>query len=209
MQFRDRRDAGRTLAKALEPWRARSGLLVLGLPRGGVPVAWEIARALAAPLDVLVVRKLGYPGQEEFAMGAIASGGVRYMDESALAWPVAAAEVDAVVLREHAELVRRERLYRGQRPPLALEGRVLLLVDDGLATGATMHAAVLAVRAARPHRIVVAVPVASREAVQGIGAVADEVVCACMPEHFRAVGQWYRDFGQTSDEEVCRLLAEG
>jgi len=121
---------------------------------------------------------------------------------------VPAAEVEAVVLREQAELARRERLYRGQRPPLPLEGRVLLLVDDGLATGATMHAAVRAARAARPQRIVVAVPVASREAVQGIGAVADEVVCAFMPERFRAVGQWYRDFGQTSDEEVCRLLAE-
>lgn len=206
MKFKDRCDAGRLLAKALEAWRGRPGLLVLGLPRGGVPVAWEVAHALGAPLDVLVVRKLGYPGQEEFAMGAIASGGVRYLDESTLAWPVAAAEIEAVVAREQAELVRRERLYRGERPPLRLEGRVLLLIDDGLATGATMHAAAMAVRAGRPQRIVVAVPVASREALQSVGTVADEVVCLRTPEHFHAVGLWYQDFGQTSDEEVCRLL---
>ncbi|MGO4393135.1 phosphoribosyltransferase [Variovorax sp. M-6] len=209
MEFKDRRDAGRKLAAALAGWRGHPGLLVLGLPRGGVPVAWEIAQALGAPLDVLVVRKLGYPGQEEFAMGAIASGGVRFMDDSALAWPVSAAEVEAVVAREQAELVRRERLYRGERAPLALGGRVLLLVDDGLATGATMRAAVMAARAGRPQRIVVAVPVASREAVQSVGTVADEVVSAFTPEHFRAVGLWYQDFGQTSDEEVCRLLAGG
>ena len=208
MEFKDRRDAGRKLAAALAGWRGQPGLLVLGLPRGGVPVAWEIAHALGAPLDVLVVRKLGYPGQEEYAMGAIASGGVRFMDESALAWPVSAAEVEAVVAREQAELPRRERLYRGERPPLALGGRVLLLVDDGLATGATMRAAVMAARAGRPQRIVVAVPVASREAIQSVGTGADEVVSVFTPEHFRAVGLWYQDFGQTSDEEVCRLLAE-
>lgn len=207
MEFKDRRDAGRKLAAALAGWRGQPGLLVLGLPRGGVPVAWEIAHALGAPLDVLVVRKLGYPGQEEYAMGAIASGGVRFMDDSPLAWPVSEAEVEAVVAREQAELVRRERLYRGERPPLALGGRVLLLVDDGLATGATMRAAVMAARAGRPQRIVVAVPVASREAVQSVASVADEVVSAFTPEHFRAVGLWYQDFGQTSDEEVCRLLA--
>lgn len=208
MEFKDRRDAGRTLARALEAWRGRPGLLVLGLPRGGVPVAWEVARSLGAPLDVLMVRKLGYPGQEEFAMGAIASGGVRYLHERALAWPVSDAEVEAVVAREQAELARRERLYRGERPPLVLEGRTLLLIDDGLATGATMRAAVMAVRAGRPQRIVVAVPVASREAMQSVGTVADEVLSLFTPEHFRAVGQWYEDFGQTSDEEVCRLLAE-
>ncbi|MDM0017918.1 phosphoribosyltransferase [Variovorax saccharolyticus] len=207
MDFKNRSDAGRALAGALAAWRGQPNLLVLGLPRGGVPVASEVASALNAPLDVLVVRKLGHPGQEEFAMGAIASGGVRYLDESTLAWPVPAAEVEAVVRREQAELARRERLYRGERPPLALEDRVLLLVDDGLATGATMRAAVMAVRAGRPQRIVVAVPVASREALQSVGLVADEVVCVFTPEHFRAVGQWYEDFGQTSDEEVCRLLA--
>ena len=142
-------------------------------------------------------------------MGAIAAGGWCYLDESALAWPVSKAEIEAVVARERAELLRRERRYRGQRPPLALEGQVLLLVDDGLATGATMRAAVMAVRAGRPESVVVAVPVASREAVQMLGTVADEVVCAFTPEHFRAVGLWYQDFGQTPDEEVCRLLADG
>jgi predicted phosphoribosyltransferase len=206
MEFKDRRDAGRKLANALGAWRGRSEVLVLGLPRGGVPVAWEVAEALGAPLDVLVVRKLGFPGQEEFAMGAIASGGVRVMGEYSDAWPVSAKAIEAVVAREQIELARRERLYRGERPPLSLAGRVLLLIDDGLATGATMCAAVKAARAGQPQRIVVAVPVASREAVQSVGAVADEVVCVFTPEHFRAVGLWYEDFGQTGDEEVCELL---
>jgi putative phosphoribosyl transferase len=171
-----------------------------------VPVAWEVAEALGAPLDVLVVRKLGFPGQEEYAMGAIASGGVRVMGELADAWPVSKKAVEAVVAREQVELERRERLYRGERPPLSLADRVVMLIDDGLATGATMCAAVKAARAGRPQRIVVAVPVASREAVQSVGEVADEVVCVFTPEHFRAVGLWYEDFGQTSDEEVCALL---
>jgi predicted phosphoribosyltransferase len=206
MEFKDRRDAGRKLANALGAWRGCPEVLVLGLPRGGVPVAWEVAQALAAPLDVLVVRKLGFPGQEEFAMGAIASGGVRVMGEFFDAWPVSQKAIDAVVAREQVELARRERLYRGERPPLALADRALLLIDDGLATGATMCAAVTAARAGRPQRIVVAVPVASREAVQSVGVVADEVVCVYTPEHFRAVGLWYEDFGQTSDEEVCELL---
>ncbi|MDM0031609.1 phosphoribosyltransferase [Variovorax sp. J22P271] len=209
MEFKDRRDAGRALAKALQAWRGRPGVLVLALPRGGVPVAWEVARALGAPLDVLVVRKLGFPGQEEYAMGAIASGGVRVMGEVDGGWPVSARELEAVVAREQAELVRREQRYRAGRPPLDLAGRVLILVDDGLATGATMSAAVQAARAGRPQRVIVAVPVASTEAVQGLGALADEVVCLFTPEHFRAVGLWYQDFGQTSDEEVCRLLDAG
>ncbi|MGJ7508453.1 phosphoribosyltransferase [Variovorax sp. GT1P44] len=206
MEFKDRRDAGRKLAKALGAWRGRPEVLVLGLPRGGVPVAWEVAEALGAPLDVLVVRKLGFPGQEEFAMGAIASGGVRVMGEHFDAWPVSEKAVEAVVAREQVELARRERLYRGERPTLSLADRVLLLIDDGLATGATMCAAVKAARAGGPRRIVVAVPVASREAVQSVGALADEVVYVYTPEHFRAVGLWYEDFGQTSDEEVCALL---
>jgi predicted phosphoribosyltransferase len=182
---------------------------VLALPRGGVPVAWEVAQALGAPLDVMVVRKLGFPGQEELAMGAIASGGVRVMGDLEGVWPVPERVVDAVVAREQAELARREKLYRGGRPPLDLSGRVLLLIDDGLATGATMRAAVMAARAGNPQRIVVAVPVASREALQFVGAVADEVVCVYAPDHFRAVGLWYQDFAQTSDEEVGRLLAGG
>ena len=206
MEFKDRRDAGRKLANALGAWRGRTDVLVLGLPRGGVPVAWEVAQSLGAPLDVLVVRKLGFPGQEEFAMGAIASGGVRVMGDMDGGWPVSERAVEAVVAREQAELVRRERLYRGDRAPLALAGKVLLLIDDGLATGATMCAAVKAARMGRPERIVVAVPVASREAVQSVGTLADEVVCVSTPEHFRAVGLWYEDFGQTGDEEVCELL---
>jgi predicted phosphoribosyltransferase len=206
MEFKDRRDAGRKLANALGAWRGRTDVLVLGLPRGGVPVAWEVAQSLGAPLDVLVVRKLGFPGQEEFAMGAIASGGVRVMGDMDGGWPVSARAVEAVVAREQAELVRRERLYRDDRAPLALAGKVLLLIDDGLATGATMCAAVKAARMGRPERIVVAVPVASREAVQSVGTLADEVVCVSTPEHFRAVGLWYEDFGQTGDEEVCELL---
>jgi len=206
MEFKDRRDAGRKLANALGAWRGRTDVLVLGLPRGGVPVAWEVAQSLGAPLDVLVVRKLGFPGQEEFAMGAIASGGVRVMGDMDGGWPVSARAVEAVVAREQAELVRRERLYRDDRAPLALAGKVLLLIDDGLATGATMCAAVKAARMGRPERIVVAVPVASREAVQNVDALADEVVCVSTPEHFRAVGLWYEDFGQTGDEEVCALL---
>ena len=206
MEFKDRRDAGRKLANALGAWRGRTDVLVLGLPRGGVPVAWEVAQSLGAPLDVLVVRKLGFPGQEEFAMGAIASGGVRVMGDMDGGWPVSERAVEAVVAREQAELVRRERLYRDDRAPLALAGKVLLLIDDGLATGATMCAAVKAARMGRPERIVVAVPVASREAVQSVGTLADEVVCVSTPEHFRAVGLWYEDFGQTGDEEVCELL---
>jgi predicted phosphoribosyltransferase len=209
MEFRDRHEAGRRLAKALDAWRGRPDVAVLALPRGGVPVAWEVARFLGAPLDVLVVRKLGFPGHEEFAMGAIASGGVRVMSELPDHWPVSEHALEAVVARETQELARREQLYRGERAPIALAGRVVLLVDDGLATGATMHAAVLAVRAAQPQRIVVAVPVASREAVQLLGTVADEVVSVFTPEHFRAVGLWYTDFAQTSDDEVRELLDNG
>ena len=206
MEFRDRHEAGRALAKALAAWRGRPEVMVLGLPRGGVPVAWEVAQALKAPLDVLVVRKLGVPGQEELAMGAIGPGGVRVMSDVAPMWPVSDAAVEAVVAREQAELARREHLYRGRRAPLALAGRVPILVDDGLATGATMHAAVLAVRAMQPRHIVVAAPVASVEAVQLLNTVADEVVCVHVPEMFRAVGVWYADFGQTSDDEVRGLL---
>ena len=205
MDFKDRRDAGRALAQALAGWRGKPNVLVLGLPRGGVPVAWEVAQALGAPLDVLVVRKLGYPGQEEYAMGAIASGGVRVMTDDGGGWPVSKQALEAVVAREQEELARRERLYRGDRA-LALAGRSVLLIDDGLATGATMRAAVLAVRAGQPQRIVVGVPVASPEAIRSVAEVADEVVSVFTPQYFRAVGIWYQDFGQTSDEEVRRLL---
>ena len=195
------------LAQALAAWRGRPDLIVLALPRGGVPVAAEVAKALGAPLDVVVVRKLGYPGQEEFAMGAIASGGVRVMSDIEGAWPVSDRAVEAAVLREQAELVRREQAYRGARPPPLIKDQVVILVDDGLATGATMRAAVQSVRAGQPARILVAVPVASREAVASLSVLADEVVCLQTPEPFHAVGLWYRDFDQTSDEEVMRLLA--
>ncbi|GAA4329332.1 phosphoribosyltransferase [Variovorax defluvii] len=208
MEFRDRYAAGRALAQRLAAWRGRREVVVLGLPRGGVPVAWEVAQALQAPLDVLVVRKLGYPGQEELAMGAIGPGGVRVTSDIPHLWPVSEKALEEVVAREQAELTRRERLYRGERAPLALAGRVAILVDDGLATGASMHAAVLAVRAMQAQRIVVGAPVASVEAVRLLEAVADEVVCVHVPEAFRAVGLWYEDFAQTSDDEVRRLLAK-
>jgi putative phosphoribosyl transferase len=206
--FADRVDAGRALAKALEKRRGAADTIVLGLPRGGVPVAHEIAEALALPLDVLVVRKLGLPWQPELAMGAIASGGalvlndevVRYLGDRGDAF-------ETVRAREQAELERRERDYRGDRPPLDMRNRTGILVDDGLATGATMEAAVRALQALGARRVVVAVPVASAQARDRIAAVADEVVCLATPMLFSAVGQWYRDFGQTEDEEVRDLLA--
>ncbi len=206
MKFENRQQAGRRLAQALTAWHGRKDLLVLALPRGGVPVAAEVAKALLAPLDVVVVRKLGYPGQEEFAMGAIASGGVQVMSDVAGGWPVSEQAVRSAVQREQAELVRRERAYRGNRPPPQIKDQVVILVDDGLATGATMRAAVQSVRARQPARIVVAVPVASNDALASVGSVADEVVCLQTPEPFHAVGLWYRDFDQTSDEEVAQLL---
>jgi putative phosphoribosyl transferase len=207
LPFSDRREAGRVLAERLAHYRGRPDLLVLALPRGGVAVGFEVAHALEAPLDVFVVRKLGFPGHEEYAMGAIASGGVRVMN------PMPGIEVspealDQVVAREQAELARRERLYRGDRPSLELRGRTVIVVDDGLATGATMSAAVLAIRQQGPARLVVAVPVGAAETCRLLREQADDVVCVTMPTPFRAVGLWYRDFPQASDEEVHALLAE-
>ena len=205
--FDDRSQAGRVLAERLMPYFGRASLLVLALPRGGVAVGFEVARALQAPLDIFVVRKLGLPGHEEYAMGAIASGGVRVM--TALpGLSVTAEEVAEVVAREQDELRRREQLYRGQRPPVSIEGRTVILVDDGLATGATMRAAVLAVRQRHPAHVVVAVPVGAEESCQALRNEADEVVCTAMPHPFRAVGLWYKHFPQASDEEVIRLLEE-
>jgi len=207
-EFRDRPQAGRALARQLGAWVGHPEVVVLALPRGGVPVAAPVAKALGAPLDVLVVRKLGHPLEPEFALGAIAGGGVQVMNPLTGLPPVSEADLAEVVAHEQAELQRREQAYRGDRPPCALGGRVAILVDDGLATGATMLAAVRAARGAGAARVVVAVPVASREAMALVGAEADEVHSVQVPEPFRAVGLWYRDFEQTGDEQVRSLLAQ-
>src|SRR3979411_19427 len=206
--FRDRREAGRLLAEKLAAYANRPDVLVLALPRGGVPVAYEVARALGAPLDVFVVRKLGVPGYEELAMGAVATGGVRVLNDQLVnRLGIPDDMIDTVAAREKQELARRERLYRGPRPPADVQGRTVILVDDGLATGATMHAAIQALRQQHPARIVVAVPTASPETCEGMKRIADDVICAMTPEPFNAVGRWYRDFSQTTDEEVGALLA--
>jgi erythromycin esterase-like protein/predicted phosphoribosyltransferase len=206
--FRDRREAGRLLAEKLAAYANRPDVLVLALPRGGVPVAYEVARALGAPLDVFVVRKLGVPGYEELAMGAVATGGVRVLNDQLIErLGIPEPMIDAVAARERQELARRERLYRSGRPPPDVSGRTVILVDDGLATGATMHAAIQALRQQNPGRIVVAVPTASPDTCEEMKAKADDVICAITPEPFQAVGRWYRDFSQTTDEEVGALLA--
>jgi len=206
VQFADRKQAGQVLAQRLLRYRDDADTIVLALPRGGVPVAFEVAQTLHAPLDVFIVRKLGLPGHEEFAMGAIATGGVMVMNPDLAGVHVPEAAIEAVVARERSELDRRELLYRGDRPPLSIEGRVAILVDDGLATGSTMLAAATAVRRRRPKRTVVAVPVAAAETCQAFRHEVDEVVCTVTPEPFRAVGMWYADFGQVSDAEVHALL---
>ena len=206
-RFADRRAAGTELAEHLQQYRTRRDVTVLALPRGGVPVAYEIARALEAPLDVFLVRKLGLPGRPELAMGAIASGGIRVLNDDVVRWyGIPADVIDRVAAAEQAELTRRERAYRGDHPPPELQGRTVVLVDDGLATGSTMKAAVRAVRARHPSRIVVAVPVGAPDTCRELAEGADEVVCARMPQPFTAVGLWYRDFSQTTDEEVQLLL---
>jgi len=207
LPFRDRHQAGRVLADKLAHHRGSKNLLVLALPRGGVPVAFEVAHALQAPLDIFVVRKLGFPGHEEYAMGAIASGGVRVMNPMP-GITVSPQAVAAVVAREEAELVRRELLYRDGRPAVSIQGRTVIVVDDGLATGSTMLAAVEAIRQQHPAHLVVAVPVGAEETCEQLRAKADEVVCAATPYPFRAVGLWFRDFPQTSDDEVHQLLEE-
>ena len=206
--FRDRSDAGRHLAAKLAPYADRPDVLVLALPRGGVPVGYEAARELGAPLDVFLVRKLGLPGHEELAMGAVATGGVRVLNDQVVrALGVPDYVIDAVAAWEEQELARRERLYRGDRPPPDVRGRTVILVDDGLATGATMHAAIQALREQQPARIVVAVPTASPETCERLREEVDDVICAVTPEPFYAVGLWYENFSQTTDEEVRELLA--
>jgi predicted phosphoribosyltransferase len=208
-RFRDRREAGVRLAGRLAAYAGRPDVVVLALPRGGVPVASEVARALGAPLDVFLVRKLGVPFHRELAMGAIASGGVRVLNTAILdAFGIPTEAVDAVAREEEAELARREREYRGERAAPDVRGKVVILVDDGLATGATMRAAATALRRLGPARIVVAVPTASSEACADLAEATDEVVCAETPEPFLAVGAWYDDFSETTDDDVRRLLAQ-
>lgn len=208
VRFADRRDAGRALAERLRHQAGRDDVLVLALPRGGVPVAYEVATALDAPLDVFLVRKLGLPGHEEFAIGAIASGGTRVVNEDLLReFGIDDARLDVMTRREMAELERRERRYRVDRPPPDVAGKTVILIDDGLATGSTMRAAVAALRAQNPARIIVAVPTAARETCDDLRPEVDELICASTPEPFLAVGLWYSDFSQTTDDEVHELLA--
>ena len=207
-RFRDRHEAGVLLGRELarRPG-AGSDCIVLALPRGGVPVGYEVARALEAPLDVFIVRKLGVPGHEELAMGAIASGGVRIINRDVLGWlPVSQKAIEAVATREQQELERRERDYRGSRAPLDVHGKTVIVVDDGLATGSTMRAAVAALQKMGPRAIVVAVPVAAAQTCNDLRAEGIDVVCLRTPEPFEAVGLWYDDFSQTTDEEVHELL---
>jgi putative phosphoribosyl transferase len=209
MPFRDRHEAGSALADALRKYANRSDVVVLALPRGGVPVAYEVAEALGAPLDIFLVRKLGTPGHRELAMGAIASGGIRVINEDVVRMlGIPSEAIDAVAREEQRELERRQQAYLEGREPAALGGRNVILVDDGLATGSTMKAAVQAVRQRQPARVIVAVPVGARDTCREMADLADEVVCARMPEPFSAVGQWYLDFDQTTDDEVMHLMHE-
>jgi predicted phosphoribosyltransferase len=197
------------LAERLRRYVEGTGVVVLALPRGGVPVGFEVARALGAQLDVFVVRKLGLPGHPELGMGAIASGGIRVLNQEVLQrFAVAEATIEQVTHAEEAELRRREWLYRGDRPPVQVTGRATILVDDGLATGSTMRAAVLAVERRDPSRVIIGVPVAPADSRDALAHCADEVVCAVTPEPFLAIGLWYEDFAQTTDDEVRRLLAQ-
>jgi predicted phosphoribosyltransferase len=206
--FVDRADAGQVLATQLSAYSDRKDVVVLALPRGGVPVAFEVARQLHAPLDVFVVRKLGAPGQEELAMGAIASGDVVVLNDDVIrALKIPHEAIAAAVEYERQELARRESIYRGSRPPLDVEHKTVILIDDGLATGSTMRAAVAALRNKNPARIVVAVPIGAASTCAELQSLADDCICAIAPEHFRAVGLWYDDFAQTDDAEVCEMLS--
>ena len=209
MSFTDRHDAGRQLAAKLKTYADPGSVCALALPRGGVPVAYEVAKALGISLDVLVVRKIGAPHRSELAIGAIASGGVELISESFVRHlRLTPDSIEAILARERLELDRRERAYRGSRPLLDVEGKTVLLIDDGIATGASMQVAVTALRQRRPARIVVAVPVVERRVAESLALQADQVIAVVIPQELSAVGEWYEDFSQTSDEEVCRLLAE-
>jgi putative phosphoribosyl transferase len=208
MIFDDRSHAGRALAQLLGGYADRDDVLVLALPRGGVPVAFEVAQSLGVPLDVYVVRKLGVPQQPELALGAIASGGVRVLNDDIVgSLELTNDVIEAISANEERELTRQEEMYRGGDRPLVVEGKTAILIDDGLATGATMRAAILALRKRQPARIVVAVPVAAGGTCESLEGMADEVVCVQTPEPFFAVGAWYRDFSQISDDTVRELLA--
>jgi len=207
MIFTNRTQAGQELAKLLTKYAGRTDVIVLGLPRGGVPVAFEVATVLGAVLDVFVLRKLGVPGHEELAFGAIASGGVRVLDPEIVAGlRISALDIDFVTAAEEQELNRRERVYRGTRPPLDVKEKTVILVDDGIATGSSMRAAIRAIRQMEPARIVVATPVAPVSTLSDLENEVDELICVEMPESFFGVGQFYRDFSQVSDEEVNELL---
>lgn len=206
--FTNRRHAGRLLAQELQQYARRDDVLVLALPRGGVPVAYEIAEALDAPLDIMVVRKLGVPWFEELAMGAVARGGMVVSREIMENFRISEAALEQTAERERQEVERRENLYRAGHPPPDLHGRTVILVDDGLATGASMQAALEATRRQQPARIVIAVPVGAADTCRRFAALADETVCLLAPDSFRAVGMWYKDFNQTSDEEVMSLLEQ-
>lgn len=208
-RFKDRQEAGTLLAQQLVAYAGRDDVLILALPRGGVPVGFAISQALNLPLDIMLVRKLGVPGHEEYAMGAIASAGVAILHRDVInSLGITMAAVEQVKRREAAELERRERLYRASRPAPSLQDRTVILVDDGLATGATMQAALEAARAGKPARLIVAVPVAPPETCRSLRSTADDIVCLKSPEFFQAVGQWYEHFEQTGDAEVIELLAQ-